>query len=297
MHGGEDSYKDTHADRNKIKVLVAGAFSGALGRTAVSPLYRTTVLFQVQNMKTIGVPDYYRRGVIPAIVGMFKQEGMDGLFRGNFTHLVKKVPFSAIKFLSYERYKQILTPLGREDAGVWRRFISGGAAAVTAVVITYPLDLVQTQLTVQTTTKRYTGMVNTIATMTKEEGFLSLYRGLTVTLLSACPYTALNMTIWEVLKKVVTGDNKASAWVSALCGAASSAIASSVIFPLDVLRRHMQLNRDEYTGYGDAVRKIFARDGMKGFYRGIMPHFYTVIPAASISLASYDLAQRIFQVN
>ncbi len=35
-------------DRNKLKLLSAGAFSGALGRTAVSPLYRTTVLFQVR---------------------------------------------------------------------------------------------------------------------------------------------------------------------------------------------------------------------------------------------------------
>ncbi len=59
-------------------------------------------------MKTVGVPDYYRRGVVPAVVGMFQKEGWNGLFRGNFTHLVKKVPFSAIKFFSYERYKQVI---------------------------------------------------------------------------------------------------------------------------------------------------------------------------------------------
>lgn len=78
------------------------------------------------------------------------------------THLIKKVPFSAIKFLSYERYKQVtvcysmhglsnqqqlLTPARQEDARVWRRFVAGGAAALTAVFCTYPLDLVQTQLT------------------------------------------------------------------------------------------------------------------------------------------------------
>jgi len=297
MHGGDDSYKDTHADRNKTKLLVSGALSGVLGRTAVSPLYRTTVLFQVQNMKTIKVPDYYKRGVIPAVVGMFKQEGVYGLFKGNFTHIVKKVPFSAIKFVSYERYKQLLTPTGKEDAGVWRRFVAGGTAAMTAVILTYPLDVVQTQLTVQTTTHRYKGIIGTVTTMAKEEGFLSLYKGLTVTLLSSCPYIALNMTIWENLKKFISKGKKSSAWVSALCGATSGAIASSIIFPLDVLRRHMQLNQNEYTGYGDAVRKIFARDGVKGFYRGIMPHFYTVIPAASISLASYDLAKSILEVN
>jgi hypothetical protein len=77
---------------------------------------------------------------------------------------------------------QILT-LNHEDAGVTRRLAAGGGAAMTAILCTYPLDLVQTQLSVQTTTQKYTGIIQTLSTMAKEEGISSLYRGLSVTMI------------------------------------------------------------------------------------------------------------------
>lgn len=89
------------------------------------------------------------------------------MFKGNLTHLVKKVPFASIKFYSYERYKQVhsinwfnkqvLTPGNKEEANPILRFTSGALAAVTACVVTYPLDMVQTQLATQTLQKKYTG--------------------------------------------------------------------------------------------------------------------------------------------
>jgi hypothetical protein len=62
-------------------------------------------------MKSASVPDYYRNGVMNAIKGMYEKEGVYGFFKGNFTHLVKKVPFSSIKFYSYELYKQVRSAL------------------------------------------------------------------------------------------------------------------------------------------------------------------------------------------
>lgn len=62
---------------------------------------------QVQHMERAGVPEAYRSGILPAFRAMWQREGLYGLFKGNGTHLVKKVPFAAIKFMSYERYKQV----------------------------------------------------------------------------------------------------------------------------------------------------------------------------------------------
>jgi hypothetical protein len=41
----------------------------------------------------------------------------------------------------------LVTPLGKEDAGILGRFAAGGLAAATALICTYPLDVVQTHLT------------------------------------------------------------------------------------------------------------------------------------------------------
>jgi hypothetical protein len=103
-------YKDTHADKNRIKLLICGGTSAVIARTAVAPLSRTTTLFQVSSMKKTAIPDYYKKNVFFTIQNIIKTEGIYGMFKGNGTHIIKKVPFSAIKFLSYERYKQLLTP-------------------------------------------------------------------------------------------------------------------------------------------------------------------------------------------
>jgi len=333
MEGESSNYKDTKADANKTKLLLAGGLSGAVSRSAVAPLSRTTVLFQVQVMRErSGVPDSYYRSVWSALKSMFTNEGVHGLFKGNGTHLLKKVPFSSIKFFSYEFYKQRLTPSNQEDARVWRRLIAGGLAALTAVVCTYPLDLVQTQLTVQTTTHRYNGIVDTLVKIVRQEGFLQMYRGLSVTCISTVPYISINMTIWEYLKQAASLSGysllllssslssssnypssqeslsgqyppRVSPWVSAACGGISGAIASTITFPLDVLRRNMQLNsripgkQRLYEGYADVIKKIWLRDGARGFFRGIYPHYLTVIPIVSISFGSYDLLKLFLRVT
>lgn len=63
------------------------------------------------------MPDSYKTGILPTIKaivhhGTFHRktdlaEGAIALYRGNWTHMVKKVPFSALKFLSYEYFKQV----------------------------------------------------------------------------------------------------------------------------------------------------------------------------------------------
>lgn len=47
----KDIYKDTHADRNKIKLLFCGGASAVIARTMIAPLSRTTVLFQVSEIR------------------------------------------------------------------------------------------------------------------------------------------------------------------------------------------------------------------------------------------------------
>lgn len=119
-------------------------------------------------------------------------------------------------------------------------------AALIAIFGTYPLDLVQTHLTVQTKqNSKYKGILQTIATITKEEGILQLYRGIGITILvhssrmlfigkSSAPAIALNMVLWEKLKDAVNSriygeinDHKIHPLVSAFCGSVAGTVSST----------------------------------------------------------------------
>lgn len=50
--------------------------------------------------------------------------------------------------------------------------MAGGMAGVTSLLCTYPLDLIRSRLTVQTTETKYTGIMDTYRTVVREEGYL-----------------------------------------------------------------------------------------------------------------------------
>ena len=79
-----------------------------------------------------------------------------------------------------------------------RRLLCGGAAGITSVTFTYPLDIVRTRLSIQSASfaglgdlsrNKLPGMWATLKMMYKTEGgFLALYRGITPTVAGVAPY-------------------------------------------------------------------------------------------------------------
>eukprot|EP00659_Diplonema_papillatum_P000462 gene462-678_t len=65
-------------------------------------------------------------------------------------------------------------------------------------------------------------------------------------------------------------------WQGLVCAASGSMLADTVCCPLDVVKVRMQLSQsgvlgEYYTGIGDAARKIWAKERIQGFYKGLTP--------------------------
>ena len=78
---------------------------------------------------------------------------------------------------------------------------AGSAAGATAVLVTYPLDLVRTRLAAQTQGSYYRGIGGTLARIVADEGPTGLSRGLGATLL-------------QVGRPAVWGGACVSAWLA-----------------------------------------------------------------------------------
>lgn len=76
--------------------------------------------------------------------------------------------------------------------------------------------------------------------------------------------------------------------MSLLCGGAAGLISSTATFPLDLIRRRMQLEGQagthKYTGYFDVARSVMANGGLRGFYAGILPEYYKVTAVSDFFL-------------
>ncbi|XP_021803735.1 mitochondrial substrate carrier family protein B-like [Prunus avium] len=175
-------------------------------------------------------------------------------------------------------------------------FLGGGMAGLTAASATYPLDLVRTRLAAQRNALYYRGIGHAFHTICREEGFLGLYKGLGATLLGVGPSIAISFSVYEALRSFWQSErpNDSTVMVSLACGSLSGIASSTATFPLDLVRRRMQLEgaggraRIYNTGLVGTFKHIIRTEGLRGLYRGILPEYYKVVPSVGIVFMTYE---------
>lgn len=66
----------------------------------------------------------------------------------------------------------------------WSSIVAGSLAGMVSMIVTYPTDLIKTRLIVQNMLEpSYKGLSHAFSTIYHQEGFLALYRGVSLTVL------------------------------------------------------------------------------------------------------------------
>ncbi|KAK2966488.1 hypothetical protein RJ640_019017 [Escallonia rubra] len=289
------------------KSLVAGGVAGGVSRTAVAPLERLKILLQVQNPHSIKYS-----GTVQGLKYIWKTEGVRGLFKGNGTNCARIVPNSAVKFFSYEQASKGILWLyrresGNEDAELTPllRLGAGACAGIIAMSATYPMDMVRGRLTVQgaTSPQQYRGIAHALSTVYREEGARALYKGWLPSVIGVVPYVGLNFAVYESLKDWLiksrpfglVEDTELSVPIKLACGAAAGTVGQTVAYPLDVIRRRMQM-----VGWKDAA-SVISGDGKSKAqleYTGMIDAFRkTVVPSIAIAFVTYEVVKDILGVE
>ena len=69
--------------------------------------------------------------------------------------------------------------------------------------------------------------------------------------------------------------------------------ATGGCYPLDTIRRQMQLKGSTHPHVFAAATAIVARDGVMGLYRGFLPNAAKNLPNSSIRLSTFDAAKKL----
>ncbi|VEU20302.1 DEKNAAC101231 [Brettanomyces naardenensis] len=295
--------------------LLCGGLAGALSRTAVSPVERVKVLYQVQ-----GPTNSYTKGTLRTVYQIWKEEGYKGLFRGNGINCIRIFPYSAVQYSVYMQLKawyQRGSDLPEsENLPTFEKLVAGGIAGFASVLVTYPMDLVKTRLSIQTATslknlndstavirQKPLGMYGSLKDIYKNEGgFRALYRGLMPTSCGVAPYVGLNFAIYESMKEAIDEKYRSNPIVILTMGALSGGIAQTMVYPFDILRRRFQVATlkggkmgFQYKSTWDALRTIVVKEGVKGLFRGWQANMWKIMPSMAVQWASYDLIKEFLK--
>jgi solute carrier family 25 phosphate transporter 23/24/25/41 len=284
--------------------IVPRCFIGAVSRTATSPLERLKVMQQVQSST---VQPY--KGIWSGLTYMYKHEGPKSFFKGNGANVARIAPYSALQFMFFDLYKNIITrstgvPEGSTLSPYWK-LTAGALAGSTSTLFCYPLDLVRSYLTVQTDQARYRGITHTLISIYQAEGVRGLFRGSLATLAGITPYIALNFFAFDTLKRnfLPPLEDPSFVYINLALGGTSGAFAALMTYPTDVIRRKIQLqglgkgmvaDMPQYKGIVDCVMTVCRTEGVRGLYRGLGACLLKVTPSMAISFSIHEqLRQRL----
>jgi len=126
------------------KEMIAGGVAGAFSKTAIAPLERVKILLQTRTN------EFGSLGVLKSLKKVRQHDGIKGFYKGNGASVLRIIPYAALHFMAYERYRcWILNNCPSLGTGPLVDLLAGSASGGTAVLCTYPLDLARTKLAFQ----------------------------------------------------------------------------------------------------------------------------------------------------
>ncbi|KAF8828736.1 succinate/fumarate mitochondrial transporter [Lentinula edodes] len=283
--------------------VTAGGIAGACEALTCQPL--DTIKVRMQLSRSGRLPGTKPRGFFATGTYIVRRETPLALYKGLGAVLSGIVPKMSIRFASFEAYKTALADPETGNTSMGNIFIAGlGAGTTEAVAVVTPMEVVKIRLQAQQhsladplETPRYRNAGHAVYTIVREEGFSTLYRGVSLTALRQATNQGANFTVYQEAKKFAQrlqpGVEELPSYQTMMIGLLSGAAGPLSNAPIDTIKTRLQ--KSTATPGSSALsrimtiaREMWIQEGVKSFYKGLTPRILRVAPGQSVVFAVYE---------
>jgi Mitochondrial carrier protein len=154
--------------------------------------------------------------------------------------------------------------------------VAGAASGAFTKTATAPLERIKIIFQIQGMAKgdlvkpKYTGIMQTMVLVTKEEGPLALWKGNGANVLRVIPVYGLKFAFNDTFKSMVAGPTKKKLTTSELLwvGTLAGLFQTILTYPLETVRTRLSLGAEQggvhYKGIGDCFKQMVKTEGVSG---------------------------------
>ena len=297
----------TKSHRPKYAMTLKEGFGKIVERGGLASLWKGNLPSVLHRFPYSAINFYVYENTLDVLSGMRRRGEEEAETIGNLARRVSNRTVSRRRSSS-----------GSDETLAVHKFIAGAVAGSLAVAACYPLDLVRTRMTTELEGhEHYRGMRDCFSKVLREEGLPGFYSGIGPTLCVAVPNFAISYTVYGSMKEYVleddlfynlrridsdSGESKLGMLLTLLCGAASGCLATAATFPMDTIRRRMQIQNlhvsleDRLTSR-QQLFKLVTEEGLASLYRGITPEMMKVVPMVGTLFFVYEFSKDLLNVK
>lgn len=298
-HGGSSDNNDYASKVNFTERFIISGSVGCISKTLSAPLERVKLLMQSQDelikkgtisKRYIGIQDCIKR--------TYKAEGFIEFWRGNWANCIRYFPTQALTF----GFKGILNEVKTLKVDIkdtllkklLKNTMSGGISGSGSLLFVYSLDYCRTRMgndvpDEKTGQRKYKNLRHCYSETIKTDGIQGLYRGFATSCFGIFIYRGFYFGLYDTAKPILLGKDN-SFWKSFILGYIVTAVAETIAYPSDTVRRRMMMKSGEsvkYKGGFDCLGQIIKNEGIPSLYKGCVSNIMRGVSAALV-LSGYD---------
>ncbi|XP_053130375.1 solute carrier family 25 member 43 isoform X2 [Hemicordylus capensis] len=281
-----------------LQRLGCAGLAGTTSLSVTAPLEALTVLSQVGSRHAAG------RGLWRAGRSLCRAEGIGALWKGNLTACLRLFPYSALQLAAHRRFVLLFV----DDVGhisQWSSIMAGSLAGMVAAVATYPTEVIKTRLIVQNRLEpSYKGILHALYMIYHQEGVLALYRGVSLSVLGAIPFSLGSFLVYTHLDKIWGEPSlRFTPLQNFINGCLAAGVAQTVSFPFETVKRKMQAQSPclpqgggvdiSFAGMIDCFKQTVKTNGALALWSGLTANLLRIVPYFGVMFSTFEFCKRV----
>ncbi|CAE8617290.1 unnamed protein product, partial [Polarella glacialis] len=223
--------------------------------------------------------------------------GFRGLWSGITPVLLSSVPSSSGFFVAYLGVLRAFGGTDPADVGRSRVLLEATAAAVgelSALSVRVPAEILKQRMQVG----QHKSFIAALQQINRKHGLAGFYMGLFATLMRELPFTMVQMTVFEELKRrhpwALREGSVDSLAVGTSCGFVAGGLAGAVTTPLDFMKTRIMLADCKIrTGLFAMLYTKMSEKGLAACFCGLLPRSLLSAAGGAIWLGTFEVARTL----